>query len=73
MAKHRGEYVWVDDPKILIQNLEGVWWHEAPKPSRWHKCWIQTVGYASFSVQRCACGAARMSRWDRWVKRNSRK
>jgi hypothetical protein len=59
----------------LIEHREGVPWHEAPVPSRWHRCTPQTRGLLA-DVERCACGAIRSRHGlgsGSWGERNSRK
>lgn len=53
-----------------IVHWNGAPWHEASLPRRWHRCWAQT---SSFSVQRCPCGAMRMTGSCFWLERNSRR
>lgn len=57
-----------------VAHLDGVPWHEARKPRRWHKCWAQTKGTMNYftEVERCACGAIRRPPDGRWFERNSR-
>lgn len=51
--------------------LNGVPWHDAPLPSRWHACKAQTRGWLGLNyTERCACGAIRMSSGDPWSERN---
>lgn len=62
-----------------IFDLDGVSWHEAPIPRRWHKCWVQTWGWLGYfdRVQRCACGAIRcvdpVEGPGLWGERNQRR
>lgn len=64
----------VSDRSTEIFHLDGVAWHEAPVPSRFHHCWPQTRGYVDYLtlIERCACGAIRGSRFG-WSERNTRK
>jgi hypothetical protein len=64
-----------DDGSTEISHLNGVPWHEAPLPRRWHFCEPQTQGWRSFFtlVERCACGAKRFDGRGRWKDRNSRR
>lgn len=56
-----------------MEDLDGVSWHEAPLPRRWHRCRAQTRGFIFNSyIERCACGAT----WlldGRWIEKNSRR
>lgn len=72
-----GEYVLTsesDDGKTEVWDRGGVSWHEAPIPSRWHRCQVQTYGYLNWFelVERCACGAIRMDGRS-WLSRNERR
>lgn len=60
--------------KMGMEHIDGVPWYDAPKPRRWHRCWVQTSAYVQFDrVERCACGAIRNPRFgSRWAERNSR-
>lgn len=42
-----------------IQNLDGVWWHQALAPPRKHKCVAQTRAWMEDGhyTERCACGS----------------
>lgn len=67
---------WVKDETwgkydIYISHLDGIPWHEAKKPRRWHRCRPQTSGLDDRLVHRCACGAIRFAGSD-WMERNSR-
>jgi hypothetical protein len=67
------------EPREPVQlntwNLDGVWWYEAPKPRRFHRCRVQTFGYlrSGATVERCACGGIRMDSLGPWIDRNSRR
>lgn len=61
-----------------IEHKDGIPWHEAPIPRRLHRCAVQTQGWIGFTmVQRCACGATMMRRFEgdhaRWIDRNQRR
>lgn len=57
-----------------LENIDGVAWHEAPKPWRWHRCKPQTRGrFSDLAVDRCACGGMRYMGDDFWIERNSRR
>lgn len=57
----------------MVEHLDGVWWHEAPLPRRWHRCSTQTVGHAYGKlVERCACGAIRFDE-GLWRDKNARR
>jgi hypothetical protein len=68
------EWPWVQvghtrDP---IYAWEGVWWDQAPKPRRWHRCRPQTWGWIGLSqFFRCACGAGSFD-GRTWTEKNSR-
>lgn len=54
-------------------SIDGVYWHEAKMPSRWHRCYAHTSGIVSFKmVERCACGAIRYD-GSRWMEKNARR
>lgn len=67
------------DRSVELHHLDGVKWHDAPIPRRWHRCWVQTYGYTGWFnlVERCACGAIRVAApvlgQSRWRDKNSRK
>lgn len=55
------------------EHVNGVRWHEAPLPRRWHRCRTQTSGWVGLTrVERCACGALSRN-GGRWLERNSRR
>ena len=58
-----------------IKHLDGIPWHEAPLPPRFHRCKPQTKGWVGFSqVNRCACGAIKDVGTQRgWCEKNSRR
>lgn len=57
-----------------LEHRNGLWWHDAPIPSRWHRCRAWTAGWFAghHHVERCACGATRLD-WMTWTGRNSRR
>ena len=57
-----------------IEHLDGVAWHEAPIPRRWHHCKPQTRGVMHYftEVERCTCGAIRLNGDGHWMERNER-
>lgn len=57
-----------------IEDMDGVPWHQAPRPRRRHRCTAQTRALTSRMryVERCACGAIRIDRAV-WLERNSRR
>lgn len=63
---------WQPIAYVDAENLDGVWWHAAPKPRRWHRCKPQTRGRLDGrTIERCACGAVRID-GHQWFERNSR-
>jgi hypothetical protein len=64
-----------EDGSVEVEHFHGIPWHDAPVPSRFHRCRVQTRGYIHYftPVQRCACGAIRMDNHRRWLDRNSRR
>lgn len=57
--------------RLRIENLNGVPWHKAPLPRRWHRCQAQTRGWDMLTyIERCACGAIRLNGRG-WLDRNS--
>lgn len=64
----------------MVMHLDGVAWHDAPLPRRWHRCWAQTQGSVDGLtwIERCACGATRRSPGmlespGPWTGRNDRR
>jgi hypothetical protein len=57
-----------------IEHVDGIWWYEAPRPRRWHRCKPWTSGWMDLfgRVDRCACGAIRYNGRG-WIERNSRR
>ena len=64
-------------PDHEISHFDNIAWHEAPTPSRFHSCEVQSVeSYrGNRTMERCACGARRGGAlgWRDWVGRNSRR
>lgn len=60
-----------EDLSLKIENKDGIAWHDAPLPHRWHRCRTQTRGWQNFftEIDRCACGATRRN-GGHWVNRN---
>lgn len=72
--------VWVRDPgmstddrRTEVFHHQGVAWHQAHPPPRWHRCVPQTIGYMDWfsTTMRCACGAVSKD-GKAWVFRNQR-
>lgn len=65
----------MEAPEDPNRHLDGVPYWEAPIPGRFHKCWVQTLGWVQHvrRVDRCACGAIRLFPWPEWTERNSRR
>jgi hypothetical protein len=62
----------VPDPDMPgFAHRDGVWWHDAPLPPRWHRCqpWSRGVTPSFTRVERCACGATRLDGGP-WLERN---
>jgi hypothetical protein len=54
-----------------VESLGGVMWSNAPLPLPWHRCRPQTRAWLGLDyVERCPCGAARMSPDGPWLERN---
>jgi hypothetical protein len=54
-----------------IESLGGVTWNAAPLPLPWHRCRTQTRGWIGPGyVERCPCGATRLSPAGLWLERN---
>lgn len=54
-----------------IESLGGVMWNKAPLPLPWHRCRTQTRGWIGPGyVERCPCGATRLSPAGPWIERN---
>lgn len=64
-----------DSRPLPVWNLNGVRWHDAPRPRRWHQCEVQTRAWLNFElIERCACGAMRHGGIQhRWINRNERR
>ena len=60
----------------FIEHRDGVPWHDAPVPRKWHRCSAQSWGwvgsYGLRYVERCACGAIRLHKKHPWDERNTR-
>lgn len=56
---------------------DGVAWHDAPVPRRWHRCRAQTEAYDGGNreiVKRCPCGAITINKRGEksyWMQRNT--
>lgn len=65
----------VESEGSFLESLDGIVWHQAPVPRRWHRCWPQSRGQYKYTtlIERCPCGAVRLdgARW--WIKKNSRR
>lgn len=63
-----------DPENPRIRHLDGIPWHEAPLPRRFHRCRSQTQGWLTLIdfTRYCACGATKQS-GSRWTGRNSRR
>ena len=76
MSGERAYVVDVSDPggRVEIEHLDGVPWHEAPQPRRFHRCWPQTQGWVNYfdRVRRCPCGAIKGD-GTHWMEKNSRR
>lgn len=61
-------------PRGYLENWDGIPWHEAPLPRRWHRCKAWTRGCVSIFtyVERCACGSIRLDRLV-WIEKNQRR
>jgi hypothetical protein len=57
-----------------VHHRDGIPWHQAPLPRRWHRCRPQTSGWIRADrFERCACGAGRFDGAGPWLDRNSRR
>lgn len=62
-----------DDGMVEIENKDALPWHEAPIPSRFHRCTPQTRGRSGLTrVYRCACGAISDDA-KHWSEKNERR
>lgn len=60
--------------EISVVHHEGVEWHQAPVPRRWHRCLPRTIAiHGGRMIERCACGGIRIDGWGPWAERNSRR
>ena len=66
MSNYRGN--------LEVEHVDGIPWHEAPVPRRFHFCKPQTTGWIDFfaRVDRCACGAYRKD-MSMWISKNERR
>lgn len=57
-----------------LENRDGLWWYEAPLPTRFHRCRAWTTQWIGETkrIQRCSCGSVRMG-LGRWMEKNSRR
>ena len=64
-----------DDGRVISHHRDGIPWHDAPIPRRWHRCQVQTYAFVNYFtfIERCACGAIRMENRSPWMDRNSRR
>lgn len=62
-------------PSVEVEHVDGIPWYDASIPRKIHRCKPQTRGYYNWVnyVERCACGAIRLYKNDRWIDKNSRK
>lgn len=60
------------NPDFDIEDLDGIDWLDAPTPSLFHRCKPQTKGWMGGVryIQRCACGATRLSERGPWIGKN---
>lgn len=61
----------IDSNDLGWWDIDGVTWHKAPLPRRWHRCSTWTRGYLMGQIDRCACGAVRYGGSGSWFDRNS--
>lgn len=55
-----------------LVHVDGVPWHEAPRPRLLHRCRVQTSAQVDERLfERCPCGAIRID-GGTWLERNSR-
>jgi hypothetical protein len=55
-----------------LESLDGIAWPDAPLPPSRHGCKAQTRGWFGMNyVERCACGAVRLSASHPWMERNA--
>jgi hypothetical protein len=62
------------EQEMGMEHRDGIWYHDAPLPRRWHRCEPWTRGWVNYFtlIERCACGAIRHDH-GRWEERNSRR
>jgi hypothetical protein len=64
---------WVTDLRTRQHHRDGIPWHQAPRPRRYHLCRPWTIGIGNYGpVFRCACGALQLAGDRKWVGRNCR-
>ena len=57
-----------------MEHRDGIPWHDALIPPRFHRCYAHTSGWVGFDkVLRCSCGAIRNTRFHGWLEKNSRR
>lgn len=63
-----------NDGHTQAEHRDGIPWHGAPLPRRWHRCRVQTAGRVRYftTVCRCSCGAIAID-GGQWQERNSRR
>jgi len=67
------EFIAEPYPINYMFNRGGVWWREAKKPARLHRCRAWTIGHYGWgTMYRCACGAWRWGHVAFWHNKNSR-
>jgi len=55
-----------------VEHIDGIDWHHAPAPPKWHRCWAQTRAVLHFEfVRRCPCGGITFD-GKYWLDRNTR-
>jgi hypothetical protein len=63
------------DAQPEIHNRDGIWWYDAPRPRRLHRCTPWTQAWSGPEnmryTERCACGSIRFRRNGGWSDRNS--
>lgn len=66
---------WFMSPTLGVENKDGIWWHQAPLPRRWHRCKPWTSGEMFFEhFDRCACGSLRKGGpGNPWSRKNTRR
>jgi hypothetical protein len=60
-----------DNGTDYIESLNGISWGDGALPRRWHRCRAQTRGWMNLDyVERCNCGATRLSPSGPWIHKN---